>query len=196
MATIANFFLDEMENSLILWAGCDDGIRKGSLVLHNDMLFAKITEVSKFYSKALLLSDSRVSVPIKTAESGIDGIMFGSGSPGTYVVKLLESVRRPVAGEAVFTSGTGLSYPAGLCVGYVNRDNDTKSINFFVSSFKNLVQLKYCAILPVGSDCNYSHRAVSLNTVSVLSFGLFGWVWLDFFVGIICKWIRICCLPY
>lgn len=139
--------------SFVLGAGSDDGVKKDSIVIDGNGLVGIVYEVSKNYSKAISLIDTKSSVSFKllknsdfkgvlTQNSTLDdkenyknkGYLFGYVFDSSYDV---------LPGDVVVTSGLGL-YPEGIPIGEVDKviDDKNKSMKSIVvkpyTDFKNI----------------------------------------------------------
>lgn len=110
--------------SVMLDAGEADGVLLGSPVvgLRGEVLgvVGRVTEVWKRTSMVLLLTDELSAVAAHLREPGLEGLVQGQGG-GKLRMDYLPSQADIQVGQAVYTSHTSATFPAGLPIGEVTR---------------------------------------------------------------------------
>src|SRR6266545_8417332 len=111
-------------HSIVLGVGSDDGVKVGHVVLSDQGLVGRVSEVGPNYSKVLLVTDSSSIVSALVQGSRATGIVRGQFGDSLIMDWILQS--EPVkAGDVVITAGLGLGtelrslYPKGLVIGKV-----------------------------------------------------------------------------
>ena len=112
--------------------GSQDGIERNMIVIYNDFLVGRISEVFESYSIVTMITDSKARVSVKSSNNLL-GISEGSDSgknemyflPSTFEESLEE-------GEEIITSGISDIYPEGLKVGKIEEINKSEN-NIFKS---------------------------------------------------------------
>lgn len=82
-------------------------------------LVGRVVEVGDDFCKALLLSDRQSAASVVLSPSGEEGVVEGTGSG--LMLRFVPSEIRLSPGIALFTSGQGEIFPAGLPVGAVRE---------------------------------------------------------------------------
>jgi rod shape-determining protein MreC len=111
-------------HSIVLGIGSDDGVKPGHVVLSDQGLVGRVSEVGTNYSKVLLVTDSSSVVSALVQGSRATGIVKGQFGDSLIMDWLLQT--EPVKeGDVVITAGLGLGdelrslYPKGLVIGTI-----------------------------------------------------------------------------
>ena len=111
-------------HSIVLGIGTDDGVRAGHVVLSDQGLVGRVSEVGTNYSKVLLVTDSSSVVSALVQGSRATGIVRGQFGDSLIMDWLLQT--EPVKeGDVVITAGLGIGgelrslYPKGLVIGKI-----------------------------------------------------------------------------
>ena len=139
--------------SFVIGAGSDAGVKKDSLVVNGSGLVGIVYEVSKNYSKAISILDTKSSVSFKLLKnSDYKGVITQdtdiSGKEkykenGYLQGYMFDSSYDVLPGDTLVTSGLGL-YPEGILIGKVDKviDDKNKSLKYVVikpyADFKNI----------------------------------------------------------
>ena len=139
--------------SFVIGVGSDAGVKKDSLVMNGSGLVGIVYEVSKNYSKAISILDTKSSVSFKLLKnSDYKGVITQdtdiSGKEkykenGYLQGYMFDSSYDVLPGDTLVTSGLGL-YPEGILIGKVDKviDDKNKSLKYVVikpyEDFKNI----------------------------------------------------------
>jgi rod shape-determining protein MreC len=111
-------------HSIVLGIGTDDGVKAGHIVLSDQGLVGRVSEVGTNYSKVLLVTDSSSVVSALVQGSRATGIVKGQFGDSLIMDWLLQT--EPVKeGDVVITAGLGIGdelrslYPKGLVIGTI-----------------------------------------------------------------------------
>ncbi len=111
-------------HSIVLGVGSDDGVKVGHVVLSDQGLVGRVSEVGSNYSKVLLVTDSSSVVSALVQGSRATGIVRGQFGDSLIMDWLLQT--EPVKeGDVVITAGLGIGdelrslYPKGLGIGTI-----------------------------------------------------------------------------
>ena len=111
-------------HSIVLGIGTDDGVKTGHIVLSDQGLVGRVSEVGTNYSKVLLVTDSSSVVSALVQGSRATGIVRGQFGDALIMDWLLQT--EPVKeGDVVITAGLGIGdelrslYPKGLVIGTI-----------------------------------------------------------------------------
>ena len=111
-------------HSIVLGIGSDDGVKTGHVVLSDQGLVGRVSEVGTNYSKVLLVTDSSSVVSALVQGSRANGIVRGQFGDSLIMDWLLQT--EPVKeGDVVITAGLGIGeelrslYPKGLVIGTI-----------------------------------------------------------------------------
>src|SRR3954467_1997416 len=110
--------------TIVLGAGTDQGVRVGHVVLSQQGLVGRVSEVGTNFAKVLLITDPSHTLSALVEGSRATGIVRGQYGDSLIMDWILQT--EPVkAGDVVVTAGLGLGeelrslYPKGLVVGRV-----------------------------------------------------------------------------
>lgn len=108
---------DGFHNSFIVSAGYKDNIEKGMPVWVTEGAVGRISQVGKYVSRVMILTDSNCRIPVET-ESGQKAILAGDGSayPLLVYVSYFDNLKQ---GDRLLTSGVGGVFPSGIFVGTI-----------------------------------------------------------------------------
>jgi rod shape-determining protein MreC len=111
-------------HSIVLGLGTDDGVKVGHVVLSDQGLVGRVSEVGSNYSKVLLVTDTSSVVSALVQGSRATGIVRGQFGDTLIMDWLLQT--EPVKeGDVVITAGLGIGtelrslYPKGLVIGTI-----------------------------------------------------------------------------
>jgi rod shape-determining protein MreC len=113
-------------HSIVLGIGTDDGVKVNHVVLSDQGVVGRVSEVGSNYSKVLLVTDSSSVVSALVQGSRANGIVRGQFGDSLIMDWLLQT--EPVkVGDVVITAGLGIGdelrslYPKGLVIGKVSQ---------------------------------------------------------------------------
>ncbi|MDO8506725.1 MAG: rod shape-determining protein MreC [Candidatus Limnocylindria bacterium] len=111
-------------STIVLGVGTDDGVRVGHIVLSEQGLVGRVSEVGTNYAKVLLITDPSSTLSALVEGSRATGIVRGQYGDALIMDWILQT--EPVKpGDVVVTAGLGLGdelrslYPKGLVIGKV-----------------------------------------------------------------------------
>lgn len=132
--------------SIIIDKGFSDGVKKGLPVVIPEGVVGQIIEVTKHYSKVLLLIDRNSAIDSLAQRTRANGIIRGS-SDGRFFFQYVLKKYEIQQGDTVISSGLDGVFPKGLRIGKVQSITQKKSSIFqevvvvpFVD-FENLEEL-------------------------------------------------------
>ncbi|WP_085904158.1 rod shape-determining protein MreC [Kiloniella majae] len=109
--------------SVVVNAGSLDGITKGQAAMTGLGLAGRVAEVGRHSSRVILLTDLSSRIPVFVGASRSRAILAGDNSPSPSLLYLDEGTNVKV-GDAIYTSGQGGGFVAGLPVGVVHSLTD------------------------------------------------------------------------
>lgn len=110
--------------TLVLGVGANDGVKAGHIVVSDQGLVGRVSEVGPSYSKVLLLTDPASSLSALVEGSRATGIVRGQYGDALIMEWILQT-EAVKPGDVVVTAGLGLGdelrslYPKGLVVGKI-----------------------------------------------------------------------------
>ena len=119
LATMVGTSSNDLEASIIIDKGTNDGIRNHLPVFSKDGLVGQVINASTFASQIQLIVDSKSGVAAEIVSRGAKGLVQGTYDRDLEMILVKKTVTVK-AGDAVITSGLGGVYPAGLFIGRVS----------------------------------------------------------------------------
>ena len=110
--------LNPARQTLLLGAGAQAGLAVGQPVLAGQGVIGRLWRVGDHQAEALLLTDPQTIMPAQLSPSGMLGVVQG-GAPVRFI-PAVPGTAIP-ADELVTTSATAALFPAGLPIGYTQR---------------------------------------------------------------------------
>jgi rod shape-determining protein MreC len=143
-------------NSIIIDKGFSDGVKKGLPVVIPEGVAGQIIEVTKHYSKVLLLIDRNSAIDSLAQRTRARGIIRGS-SDGRFFFQYVLKKYEIQEGDTVISSGLDGVFPKGLKVGKV-RSITQKNSGIFqevvVTPFVDFEKLEEVIIILPKPDQN------------------------------------------
>jgi len=130
-------------------SGANHGLTLNMIAVINNHLVGRISELYPAYAKIQLITDKTLKVAACCAQTKAYGIFAGLGHPKQAALNFVDHLQEVVMGDMVLSSGIGLLYPAGLCLGTITHFVK-KDINYdiTVQPLIDLESLSYCFLLP------------------------------------------------
>jgi rod shape-determining protein MreC len=104
---------------LYIDAGENRGLTKDKVVIYDNCLLGRITEVYSHYSKVVLITDKECHVAASCSETKARGIHSGLNTAHETVVEFVSHLDTLHEGDIVFSHGEGLIFPRGFALGKV-----------------------------------------------------------------------------
>lgn len=111
--------------SVILNVGARDGIVDGWATMDGLGLVGRISGVGQLTSRVLLLTDASSRIPVTIQPSGQRAMLVGDNS-SVPPLEFIEDPKLVRPGDRVVSSGDGGVFPAGLLVGQVAMDKESR----------------------------------------------------------------------
>jgi rod shape-determining protein MreC len=144
--------------SIVLGVGSDQGVKIGHVVLSDQGVVGRVSEVGANYSKVLLITDSSSVVSALVQGSRATGIVRGQFGDSLIMDWILQT--EPVkVGDVVITAGLGLGdelrslYPKGLVVGRVVQVQSAEAAAYqraIVTPAVDLRRLEHVLVVKTG----------------------------------------------
>ena len=112
---------DPETQEVIVDKGIVDKVFVGQPVLDAHGLMGQVTEVSKFTSRVLLISDRSHSLPIQVLRNNLRFVVQGTGIEKQLELLYVNSTADIQTGDQLLSSGLGNRFPVGYPVGVVKR---------------------------------------------------------------------------
>lgn len=136
------------EHYFLIAGGATEGITSNMIVILNNHLVGRVSAVFATYAKVQLITDKNLKIAACCAQTKAHGIYSGTGAVNQAVLNFVDHLQEIISGDMVLSSGTGLLYPQGLCLGrivsFVKNDADyTIKLQPLIS----LEKIEYCFLV-------------------------------------------------
>ena len=135
-------------HTIVLGVGTDDGIRSDDIVVSDQGVVGRVTEVGTNYSKVLLVTDSGSAVAALVQGSRAAGLVRGQYGD-TLVMDWILQTEGVKVGDVVITAGLSVGnelrslYPKGLVLGRVVDVNKAEAAAFQRAVIAPAVDLRH-----------------------------------------------------
>lgn len=137
----------------LIRGGSNDGFKINMVATINNHLIGRVAEVYPTYSKLQLITDSIMKVAACSAQTKAQGIFTGTNNTHEATLNFVDHLQEISINDMVLTSGTGLVYPPGLCLGTITRAiKKDISYEIYVKPLIDLEKLTYCLLSPAVTD--------------------------------------------
>jgi rod shape-determining protein MreC len=123
--------------SVIMNVGARDGIVDGWATMDGLGLVGRISGVGQLTSRVLLLTDASSRIPVTIQPSGQRAMLVGDNSPAPPL-EFIEDPKLVRPGDRVVSSGDGGVFPAGLLVGQVAMDRESRLRVLLAADYERL----------------------------------------------------------
>ncbi|KKQ49015.1 MAG: Cell shape-determining protein MreC [candidate division TM6 bacterium GW2011_GWF2_38_10] len=141
--------ITDTEHYFLLDKGSKDGIQKNMVALYKHQILGKISEVYPAYSKVLLITDQNCKVAAYTQQTNAQGIVRGQNNKNRCNMGYVSHLYDVVDNDLVISSGQGLIFPEGFCLGKVQfHELKEKSLyhEIEVEPLIDLTKIDHCLI--------------------------------------------------
>lgn len=133
----------------IINCGSNNGIRKNMAAVYKFQLVGKVTDVYPHFSKVTLITDQNCKVAALTNSTESKGIVVGQNSITRCKMNYVNHLLEVVDNDLVFSSGQGLVFPEGFCLGRIVKHEHTHNMLYHEIEIEPLIKLKkikYCLL--------------------------------------------------
>lgn len=127
---------------IIINSGSNSGIREGQLVISNNQLIGRITQVSEHNAKILLIKDIKSRIPAISTESRTKFIAAGNIN-NNLTCKYLDEHSLLQEGELIVTSGEDVNITSDIIIGYIFKQDNI----FYIKPTINFNEIEFVQIL-------------------------------------------------
>ncbi len=111
--------LDPFRQQIVLSKGHADGVYPGQPVIDAHGVIGQVLSVQLTSSNALLISDPGHALPVRSARTGLRGLVVGTGNPQRLEMRHVPLQEDVEVGDLLLTSGLGERFPADYPVARV-----------------------------------------------------------------------------
>lgn len=129
-------------------AGENRGIAKDMIVLSENCLIGRVSEVYGSYSKVVLITDKESHVAARCVSTGARGILNGNNDQNQMIMEFVSHLETVNDGDVVLSHGEGLIFPRGFGLGRVkSHELDGVSYRLIIEPLLDMSALEYCTVL-------------------------------------------------
>lgn len=121
---------DPLRHIVVIDKGRDAGVYAGQAVIDAHGLAGQVVEVSAYFSRVLLITDSTHAVPVQVNRNGVRAIAEGTGLLDELQLTHVSSTTDIRVGDLLVTSGLGGRFPVGYPVGVVTAVDENPGESF------------------------------------------------------------------
>lgn len=112
---------DPLRHVVVVNKGKDAGVYVGQAVIDAHGLVGQVIEVSTYFSRVMLITDSTHAVPVQVNRNGVRTIADGSGMIDELQLNHVAASTDIKVGDLLVTSGMGGTFPSGYPVAVVTE---------------------------------------------------------------------------
>ena len=110
----------DQEHYMLVNRGSRDQVHVNMVAVCNNCLVGRVVEVYPWYCKILLITDQWNKIAAVTGDTKVKGIYEGRNSEKAFL-NYVQHFTTPKLDELVFSTGEGLIYPQGFCLGKISE---------------------------------------------------------------------------
>lgn len=153
--------------------GSNSGIETDMIVVYNNCLIGKVTEVYPWYCRVVLITDKSCKVAAYCDTTKARGIHEGVNQERNAMLKFVSHLAPIQIGDMILSSGEGLVFPRGFALGKVKSSSlDGLYQQVDVEPLVDFEKIEYCLVLAKDVhehvDVNMN-ESVSINAISEVS---------------------------
>jgi rod shape-determining protein MreC len=111
--------LTNQEHSFVVNRGSRDGVKLDMIAIYKFQLLGRVSQVFPCYSKITLITDKLSKVSAYTNTNNSHGILEGMNTVNLCKLLYISHLKPVQNDDLVFSSGEGLIYPEGFCLGKI-----------------------------------------------------------------------------
>ena len=108
------------EHYMLVNRGTRDQVYVNMVAVCKNCLIGRVVEVYPWYCKILLITDQWNKIAAITGDTKVKGIYEGRNSENAFL-NYVQHFTTPKIDELVFSTGEGLIYPQGFCLGKISQ---------------------------------------------------------------------------
>ncbi len=136
------------EHYFLINRGYKDGIRKDMIAIYKFQIIGKVTQVYRWHSKILPITDKNCKIASYTNSTYAQGIVVGKNKKDYCQMKYVSYLAKIAPDDFIISSGQGLIFPEGFCLGKI-AELKTKGPyhKIKVKPLINFDDLKFCLLI-------------------------------------------------
>lgn len=141
--------LNPIEHSIIINQGSAHGVKVDMVAIHKLQIVGRVYECYPTMSKIMLLTDKRCKIAGFTNATSAGGIVVGTNELNRAQMLFVSHLSEINDEDFVFSSGQGLIFPEGFCIGKIVEHHHTGKDLYHSISIEPLInfeELQYCLL--------------------------------------------------
>lgn len=127
---------------VIINRGQTDGLHLGQPIVDAYGLMAVVASISPYSSRAILISDTSVSIPVQINRNSARFILAGAGKGENMILNNVARTSDIKSGDLLITSGLAGRFPFGYPVAVVDKIEDIEGEPFLKVNAKPIAKLE------------------------------------------------------
>lgn len=149
LAKVAIKNINDDGNYILVNQGSRCGVEKDMVAVYNYQIIGRVIEVFPYHSKIALITDEKSSVSAYTSTSKANGIVQGKNKIDNCKLAYVSHLFKIEPNELVISSGQGLVFPEGFCLGRIKSIKSTDLCHEIeISPLFDLEKIDFCLLLP------------------------------------------------
>lgn len=132
---------DPLRHLVVIDKGSEAGLFVGQAVIDAHGLVGQVVEVSRWFSRVLLITDSAHAVPVQVNRNGVRAVADGGGRIDELTLSHVAATTDIVVGDLLVTSGLGGIFPSGYPVAVVTAVEEDPGSPFLQVEARPLAHL-------------------------------------------------------
>lgn len=135
------------EHYILVNRGSLNGIKKDMIAIYKLQIVGRVIETHRWHSKILLITDRKSNIASYANHTNANGICQGINNINSINFKFVPHYSKLEIDDFVISSGKGLIYPEGFCIGKISKFK--KNGLYYDIAIKPLIEiekLKSCLI--------------------------------------------------
>ena len=133
---------------VLLDVGANDSISTDMVAVYKNCLVGRVVEVYPYYSKLLLITDSRCKISAACMNTNVHGIHEGTCTTDTTKLSHVSHLLKLEDSDYIVSTGEGLVFPKGFGLGTIKYfEQDGIQYKVCVNPLINIQSINYCYII-------------------------------------------------
>lgn len=132
--------ITKSEHYIIINKGSIHGIKKDMLAIYKLQIIGRVIEAHRWHSKILLITDRKSNIASYANHTNANGICQGINDINNINFNFVPHYSKLEINDFVISSGKGLIYPEGFCIGKINKFK--KNGLYFDIDIKPLIEIE------------------------------------------------------
>jgi len=140
--------LDNKQQFIIIDKGSNDNILENMIAIYKNSIVGKVSEVYKYCSKVILITDKRIKISAYCIESKLDCLYEGINNKDIGYISFVDNIDKIKNGELVISSGKGSVYPRGFAIGQIESIKNIGVDSLIViKPLLDIKSIEYCSLI-------------------------------------------------